>query len=317
MADFKYDVAFSFVVEDEEIATSLNDRIQDRVKTFLYSRRQEELAGKDGVDEFTKVFAEEARTVVILYRKKWGTTPWSGIEETAIKNRTLEDPQGHDFYLVIPTEKGSNVPKWVPKVQIWYDLERFGIEGAAAIIEKRVRDGGGAPHEETPAQRAARFERAREAESRRYVFLRGEAGVLAAKQEMEKVCQLFASQAEEIQNSGVQVVVTRPAGYPGSIVLSANGISLSSGQTIRYLNSLEESEMGVNIWKGAPSFLTLAWLSESKQLDSFIYQFDLAPTGESAWREEKGKNRLLSSGEVVNIGLHAFFERMEAERRQR
>ena len=43
--DYKYDVAFSFLKEDEELATNMNDLIQDRLSTFIYSGRQEEIAG--------------------------------------------------------------------------------------------------------------------------------------------------------------------------------------------------------------------------------------------------------------------------------
>jgi argininosuccinate synthase len=45
---YKYDVAFSFLAKDEALATELNDRLQDRVKTFLYTRKQEQIAGTDG-----------------------------------------------------------------------------------------------------------------------------------------------------------------------------------------------------------------------------------------------------------------------------
>src|SRR2546421_5505849 len=40
---FKYDIAFSFVGDDEGLATQLNDRLQDRYRTFLYSKAQEQL----------------------------------------------------------------------------------------------------------------------------------------------------------------------------------------------------------------------------------------------------------------------------------
>ena len=43
---FKYDIAFSFVKEDESLATQLNDRVRDRYQTFLYSRAQDQLVGR-------------------------------------------------------------------------------------------------------------------------------------------------------------------------------------------------------------------------------------------------------------------------------
>ena len=65
---YNYDVALSFLAQDERLATELNDLLQDRLKTFLYSKRQGEIAGTDGEQTFNKVFGEEARVVVVLCR---------------------------------------------------------------------------------------------------------------------------------------------------------------------------------------------------------------------------------------------------------
>ena len=93
---FKYDIAFSFVREDEGLATQLNDLVQDRYRTFLYSKAQEQLAGTDGERTFNAVFGEQARTVAVLLRPEWGQTPWTRIEETAIRNRAFS--QGYDLH---------------------------------------------------------------------------------------------------------------------------------------------------------------------------------------------------------------------------
>jgi hypothetical protein len=71
---FEYDIAFSFVAEDEGLATQLNDRLQDRYRTFLYSKAQKQLAGTDGEKTFNAVFGKEARIVAVLLRPEWGYT---------------------------------------------------------------------------------------------------------------------------------------------------------------------------------------------------------------------------------------------------
>ncbi len=88
---FKYDVAFSFLAQDEGLATELCDLLQDRMRIFLYSKRQEDLAGTDGEETFNAVFGAQARLVVVLYRKGWGESPWTRIEETAIRNRAYKE----------------------------------------------------------------------------------------------------------------------------------------------------------------------------------------------------------------------------------
>ena len=119
---FKYDVAFSFLARDESLALQLNDLLQDRLSTFLYSERQKELAGTDGEKVFNAVFGKEARSVVLLYRDGYGKTPWTRIEETAIRDRAFSE--GHDFLLIMPLDSQGAVPPYYPKTKIWIGLDR-------------------------------------------------------------------------------------------------------------------------------------------------------------------------------------------------
>jgi hypothetical protein len=68
--EFEYDVAFSFLAQDESVATELNDALSEGVKTFLYSKQQEQLAGTDGEKTFSAVFGEKSRFVVILVQRQ-------------------------------------------------------------------------------------------------------------------------------------------------------------------------------------------------------------------------------------------------------
>src|SRR3990167_7183007 len=117
MTDFKYDVAFSFLAEDEELAQRLADIVNEQYEVFLYSERQKELAGKDGEQEFNAVFSKQARMVGVFYRGQWGKTAWTRIEETAIKGRTFD--AGYDFTLFIPLDDPKSVPPWLPKNRLY------------------------------------------------------------------------------------------------------------------------------------------------------------------------------------------------------
>lgn len=155
--DFEYDIAFSFNAMDESLATQLNDLLTDRFKTFLYSERQREIAGTDGQESFSKVYGQTARVVVVLYREAWGQTPWTRVEMDAIKNRSLSD--GWDFTVFIPTEEKPSMPPWVPRTRLYVGLARWGLPGAAAVVEARVAERGGSTREESIEDRAARFKR--------------------------------------------------------------------------------------------------------------------------------------------------------------
>ena len=60
------------------------------MKVFFYPRNQEELAGTDGLESMRKPFFD-SRVMVVLYREKWGKTPWTRVEETAIKEACFKD----------------------------------------------------------------------------------------------------------------------------------------------------------------------------------------------------------------------------------
>jgi hypothetical protein len=153
---YLYEVAFSFLEVDESLAFQIHDLISDRLSTFIYSNQQRKLIGKDGVDVLTKVYAEEARVVVILYREGWGTTYWTRAEELAIKNRSLEESADFTIFASLDNQK----PAWLSKSQIWYNMKRFGVKTIADNIETKVNERGGIIRLETTVDQAARLTRA-------------------------------------------------------------------------------------------------------------------------------------------------------------
>ena len=153
---FQYDVAFSFLRQDEALAIELNERLKDRLTTFIYTdrERQETLARRNDEEAFSLAFGKHARTVVVLYRAGWGERGATSVEATAIRNRAFEF--GYDFTTFIPLDNPSTVPQWLPRNRIWVGLARWGVEHAATVIESRVQEAGGTPKELTAADIAAR-----------------------------------------------------------------------------------------------------------------------------------------------------------------
>jgi hypothetical protein len=133
--EFLYDVAFSFLGRDEALAIQLNERLEGRLATFIYSdaKRQVNLAGRDGADAFSRVFGAEARTVVVLYREGWGDHGFTDVEATAIRNRAHE--VGWNFTTFIPLDEPPLTPKWLPRARLWIGLKQYGLEHAATVIE--------------------------------------------------------------------------------------------------------------------------------------------------------------------------------------
>ena len=121
--DFEYDVAFSFNALDEGIATQLNDLLSPRLKTFIYSERQREIAGTDGQERFSEVYGKTARLVVVLFRPEWGETPWTRVEDTAISERCFKG--GWSTLMFVQLDNMSTLPGWLPPTHVRFSFDDY------------------------------------------------------------------------------------------------------------------------------------------------------------------------------------------------
>lgn len=246
-SEFEYDVAFSFAAQDEGIATQLNDLLSDRMKTFIYSERQRELAGTDGMVTFSEIYGRTARIVVVLYRKEWGNSPWTKVESESIRARAHDT--GFDFTTFVPTEANPAVPAWLPRTRLWLGLERFGISSAAAVIEARVTEAGGLPHEETLAERAERHKRANDLKSAQEQFERSDKGVDAAQRAYEKFCGSIEEGCKAIEGTGASVTAVRSQGL---LIVHGGKINLIVNWRVHFRNSLDEAFLNAEFYRGFP-----------------------------------------------------------------
>ncbi len=307
---FRYDVAFSFLAQDEDLAIKINDLLQDRLETFIYSRKQEELAGTDGEMTFNRVFGSEARIIFVLYRKGWGETPWTRIEETAIRNRGFEE--GYDFVILAPLEKPPTTPKWLPKNRIWVGLDRWGVEGAASIIEARVQEAGGIPREESIEDRTARLSRAIVAERKKQDFLDSEDGVRAANEEVKA---LFSALARVVTNlTGTEEAIdVRVDAKKNKCTVYADGFTLFLHWSLTFGSTLQSSAFYVRLWKGFVGISGGDFFIRSKptMLKELEVSFDLTSAGRPAWKEAHGEKRLFTTDELGKTAMTMLLSKVQ------
>jgi hypothetical protein len=301
---FKYDVAFSFCQEDEPQVVELNDLVQDRFSTFLYSKRQEVLAGTDGEQSFSRVFGTEARLVVIFYRAKWGTTPFTRIEETAIRNRAYN--KGYDFTLFIPRER-VQLPEWLPKTRLWYGWERYGVKGAASVIEARLAELGSMPREEGVLEHAARMNREAEFQKRRKEFLRSPDAITQSDESLSKMAAEFERLRDEMAKMGGELAMQVKRSGLGIVVVGfQHGLSVDWR---RYANSVEDCELRVTLWDAHPPFPGVIHVFEQpNRLTTRIFHFELSHSGHGVWIE-KGDDREYSGEQLAGALLKWVMER--------
>lgn len=122
----KHEIAFSFLAGDLALSTQFADSLAP-LSTFVFSRKQDELAGTDGQESFRAAFRFDSRLNVVLFRGGWGETPWTRVEQTAIQERCLAD--GWDRLLVVVLDDAAP-PKWIPQLNLYLDLRAFPFEQA-------------------------------------------------------------------------------------------------------------------------------------------------------------------------------------------
>jgi hypothetical protein len=122
----KCDVAISFLHKDEPLALQIHSKLSESLDVFVYPKKQEQLAGTDGLESFRQVFRADSRMVVVLYRDGWGQTPWTRVEEAAIKDRFLE--QGWEWLLFVMLDDFSTPPVWLPKAEIRLNYSQYGLD---------------------------------------------------------------------------------------------------------------------------------------------------------------------------------------------
>jgi hypothetical protein len=301
---YKYDVAFSFLEQDESVAIQIDDLLRDRLSTFIYTSKQREIAGTDGEKTLNEIFGSQSRIVVVLYRETWGVTSWTRIEETAIRNRAFNE--GYDFVLFIPMETPQKVPQWLPKTQIWIGLERWGIDGAASVIEAKVQTSGGTPKEETAIEFAKRKERDLERIKARKTFLRSENGVQAAFKEVSDLFSKLLTLCDEIaKETGWEIEKYQPKPENALLIYSC-GVTLSFGWRCKYTNILENSCLRISTWQGKIGWSNTFDIDEPVMLEEFVFAFDTHDTIQYGWKKLDSSEPLLSSKQLAEFSIKSF-----------
>jgi hypothetical protein len=148
----KYDIAISFLSADEPIAAALHNSLSVGLEVFFYPRRQEELAGTNGLESMRAPFLSESRIVVVLYRDPWGNTPWTRVEQAAIQDGCLKCGWQRLFFVML--DRASEPPLWLPNAHVRFNYADFGLEQAVGAIKARVQELGGTIAPVTALKRA-------------------------------------------------------------------------------------------------------------------------------------------------------------------
>jgi hypothetical protein len=134
-----YDVAISFLVADERTASAIKSKLGG-LNVFFYPHNQEELIGTNGLESMRAPFLG-ARVNVVLFRPRYGNTPWTGVELAAIQDSCLRT--GFRSLVFVQLDKDDKKPDWLPDTHIRCVLGDFTIDEVVGAIKNKVQENGG------------------------------------------------------------------------------------------------------------------------------------------------------------------------------
>lgn len=310
MTDYRYELAISFLSEHEDLALRVSDGLTDRFPVFVYSREQPEVVGRntDGVEAFTNVFRHDARVCLILHSEGWGASGYTQIEESAIKERALQ--QGWEFLLVACVDQGR-APKWLPTTKIWYGYEKFGLNGLLAALDNRVTELGGRPAKDPVAAKAARVQRERDFAAAAKLYLTSTQGSAAADAEFNRFRSILEARAQELNGVypelALSVVENRGSGP--SVSLSGPLGSFVLNWIRQFSNQLEGATLAAVELSGR--FIYGGMGGGPRQLRRLEMNPVLGQDRKPAW-EVPELDRALTSEAVVDHLLDRLLSRLQS-----
>jgi len=293
--NYKYDVTFAFLKKDEHLANQINDLILDKLNTFLYSKKQEDRVLRNRDKVFFDVFAKQSRVVVVIYRSKWGTTPWTEIEEKIIRARVSEE--GEDFLLLIPLDNPPIAPKYLPKAQIWADLPKSGIKGAVNAIEEKVRSLGRGSEKPLPISLDTENNSEHQFEVKRSKFLESVNGLEIAKLELKK---LF-TELKKIKDKTEKVAKGLSLSYQQddkSCIIYCGEYSIRFNMQSSNNNPIIDPNLYYEMQKQG------RFSNEPQILSVEQYHFELKKIGEYGWIKEVDSDSFISSKKLAERSIN-------------
>jgi hypothetical protein len=295
----KYDVAISFLSKDEPTASAIYQKLTEGLNVFFFPRNQEELAGTDGLESMRKPFFDDSRVMVVLYQEPWGKTPWTRVEETAIKEACLQHGWERLFFMVL--NQKDKIPVWLPTNHVRFNYADYGLEQAVGAIKARVQDNGG---QNRPLTALKRAELLQAAESFRHdqAQMGSGQGIATIVRNVGELFQQIKNRCDEINTHGSSTIrcgidFQERNAYQRCIMTDGR-VSVAVVWNQQWTNSLSNSGLFIREYRGGltlPHEAGRIYARDPTMLNDEKYVPDLSLSREYGWKQEGGSDFLSSS----------------------
>lgn len=302
-----YDVAISFLSKDEPLAITLHNELNENLSVFVYSKRQEALAGTDGLESFRQVFLTKARLVVVLYRDGWGKTPWTAVEELAIKDRVFNG--AWESLLFVMLDDRSTPPGWLPTTHLRLSYARYH-DALVGAIKMRAQELGSVLKVETALEKAKRAQANELARTERDRLLTTH-GIAAARSERDILRQQLDEKIAHIQTHLTTLKLEHGADNH-EYVIRTDRVSLNF--YLYATSPATESRIVVQEFDG-PLILPkdrghrmFVHGEEPRTVSKKEFYFDYHAAHGWCWREQKTGGNLLPTSELAELFIKRVLE---------
>jgi hypothetical protein len=239
-------------------------------------------------------------------REGWGQTPWTRVEETAIRTRGFDE--GHEFVLLVKLD-GASPPVWLPPTRIWLAFERYGIEGLASVIESRVQGAGGTVVAETAVDLAAKIARELSFKDERAAWLSSEKAVRDAEVEVERVVNEFQRIANAVNSSVPSIQISFARKENNFWTVSSHGVRIGISWMRTFVNNLNRSGLTIVLSKGGHVQDGFVFVAPT-EVSRIHYNVDLDLSRKIGWREKEGDMHFFTSSHLADQWLTRLLDQV-------
>lgn len=311
----KYDVAISFLYQDVRLARAIFDELSTGLEVFFFPRNQEELAGSDGLESMREPFRNESRLNVVLFRPRWGNTPWTAVEESAIKDSCLQT--GFRSLFFIAAEPTTDFPKWLPDTHVRFNYADFGLEQAVGAIKARVQERGGHIRPLTPARKAEMLEAEEEFRRDRSYMLSLTAQIF---KEVEGLFADICRECDEVDSRGHFQIQRRVNLQHGTVqqicTICQDQVSMTVTWYQPYGNSLDSAVLAVQEFD-VPLILPPQYIHigpPPEVLKKIEYLPDVSRTRQYGWLSKSRTAAFISTKDLARQLVIEFLDLIERDR---
>jgi hypothetical protein len=303
----EYDVAISFLVADEKTASAIKSGLAG-LKVFFYPHNQEDLVGTNGMESMREPFII-SRVNVILFRERYGNTPWTGVELSAIQDSCLKSR--FQSLVFVQLDKDDQKPLWLPDTHIRCVLGDFTLDQLVGAIKLRVQERGGLVVKLSPMEQAKRLREDELLRQDQRKFFRDHAFIKeTAARVVEELMKQLVSEATKIS---AEVRLEWMCDYEADgagfrTVLRYGRVALEVWWKQQFTNVIEDVAIECTEFNGPVTLHKERAIPyyNPKKLNERKYHPMLNSARELRWMDKSKPEQLLSNDDVVQSAIEQF-----------